>query len=244
VIKKSARVAIIPARGGSKGIPRKNLQLLGGYPLIAWAIRAAQRAQVFERIVVSTDDLEIASVATAYGAEVPFIRPREISQDYSLQLNTLVHALEHFEETGQNISSVTLLQPTSPFRFGSDCQNALGLFEEFGENTVVSVTDFSHVQPSNLYGGELNDLLSNLKSEDKGTLRQSFPKTWWRNGSIYIFSPFTLLNGRKLYTEKTLGYQMPSWQSHNIDNLNDLEDAEMAIFDPRISELRSSLFLE
>jgi len=241
-MKSDINVALIPARGGSKGIPRKNLQLLGGFPLIAWAIRSAQRANIFERIIVSTDDLEIAQVATKFGADVPFLRPLELAQDNSLQIDTILHALDFLMSELDPIHSVTLLQPTSPFRTSLDCQNAINTFRRGNGRTVISVCNYSHVHSSNLYSGELELLRPTLATKLEGTLRQTFPTSWWRNGAFYVFSPSELIERKVLYTDEIVGFEMPIWQSHNIDEVSDLSNAEYALGDMRLGDLMRNLF--
>ena len=237
-------VALIPARGGSKGIPRKNLQLLGGFPLVSWAIRVAQNADIFDRIIVSTDDLEIAQVAREFGVDVPFLRPPELAQDKTLQIDTILHALNFLKANFGSVSSLTLLQPTSPFRTGLDCQNALNIFRREKGKTVISVCNYSHVHSSNLYRGDLQALSPMLAASPEGTLRQFLPKSWWRNGAIYVFSPNEVIERSVLYTETIVGYEMPLWQSHNIDEVSDLVSAEHALGDSRIRNLMMNLFPE
>lgn len=239
---KRRHIALIPARGGSKGIPRKNLKLLGGHSLVAWAVQAAKNSQSFDNIVVSTDDLEIATHAVKYGAEVPFLRPKEYSGDDSKQLDTVRHVLEFYQGAGVSFSSVTILQPTSPFRTGDDCKRALKLFENSQENSVISICEYSHVQLTNLYLGTPESLKILGEQVAEGTLRQELPKIWWRNGALYVIAPSTILEKHSLYSEHILGYEMPYWQSHNIDNFSDLEEARRALTDRRISELKKNLF--
>lgn len=235
-------IALIPARGGSKGIPRKNIRFLGGFPLIAWAIRSAQLSNVFDRIIVSTDDMEIAQISMELEAEVPFIRPTHYAQDNTLQIETIKHALGFFNDSLYSINSLTLLQPTSPFRSPDDCRNAAALFDQGQGNTVISVCDFSHVQNSNTYCGELDELRPTVEGNKEGSLRQSFSRTWWRNGAIYVFSPTVILDSQSLYTPKILGYEMPIWQSRNIDEVRDFIDAENALSDLRVRNLMKVLF--
>ncbi len=133
-------LGIITARGGSKGIPRKNIKLLGGKPLIAYTIEASKESGIFDRIIVSTDDNEIAEVAKKYGAEVPFMRPAELAQDTTPTLPVLVHALEWLKSNeGYEPDAVAILQPTSPLRSSEHLRNAHVLFVQSGADSVVSV---------------------------------------------------------------------------------------------------------
>ncbi len=143
----SNSIAIIPARGGSKGLPRKNVRSLGGIPLIAHTIRAAVESRI-ERVIVSTDDDEIAEVSRDWGAEIPFRRPAEYSQDSSTSLSVLLHALEFMEEqAGFTLDYVIFLQPTSPFRVTRHIDEALDVFLRSGKRSLISVTDVQEFHP-------------------------------------------------------------------------------------------------
>jgi CMP-N-acetylneuraminic acid synthetase len=113
---KNKIIAIIPARGGSKGLPRKNIKLLLGKPLVAWTIEQAKNSKYVNKVVVSTEDKEIAEISRGYGAEVPFLRPKELARDDSPTIDAILHALNWFEESGEYFDIVVLLEPTSPLR--------------------------------------------------------------------------------------------------------------------------------
>jgi len=240
---KRKSLALIPARSGSKGIPKKNLVELGGHPLIAWSIMAARKVSCFDSIIVSTDDKDIATISRQYGAEVPFLRPSELARDNSLQVDTIKHSLEFLQSYGQVFDCVMLLQPTFPFRNPIDCEEAINLYYQVNCSTVVSVTDYSQVHSSNLYLGSLDALQSlEFESNFQGTLRQNLPKYWWRNGGIYALAPERIIKDRSLYSKTIYGYEIPRWQSHNIDSALDLVDARFALFDERILRIKSLLF--
>ena len=137
-------VAVIPARAGSKGIPRKNLVRIVGRPLIAYAIEAAQNAASADRVLISTDDSEIADVARELGAEVPFLRPAELANDAAPMLGVMRHALAWLESQGVAVEALVLLQPTSPLRTGRHVEEAIALFRSAPASSVVSVVEVPH----------------------------------------------------------------------------------------------------
>src|SRR5690554_6446866 len=139
-MEKNRRIlALIPARGGSKGLPRKNLRLLGGKPLIAWTIEEAVKSGCFAEVAVSTDDNEIAAAAKDYGARVPFLRPAELARDDTKGIEVVLHAMDWYETNEWAFDLLMLLQPTSPLRTAEDIRAALGVFSEKQAAAVVSV---------------------------------------------------------------------------------------------------------
>lgn len=180
-------LGIIPARGGSKGLPRKNVRLLGGVPLIAHTIRAGLESGI-ERLIVSTDDEEIAEVAGKWGAEVPFIRPAEFSGDSSSSLSVLLHALRFMEkERNYYPAHVVFLQPTSPFRQVQHIDEALDQYFRAGKHSLIGVTEVQEFHPYFMFtlseGNVLNPL---FEMEDRPLRRQDLPPVYRINGAIYI----------------------------------------------------------
>ena len=208
-------VALIPARGGSKGIPRKNLAPLAGKPLLHWAIDAALAADTVTRVVVSTDDDEIA--AAAGDAEL-LRRPAELAGDDTLMLDVIRHALEHVEPC----EVLVLLQPTSPLRRPEQVDEAVRLLLESGADTVVSVVEVPHrYEPSSLM--ELRD--GRLVARSEPTTRQAKELLYARNGpAILAVRPSGLGDG--LYGGNVIGYVMDERDSLDIDTAHDLELAE------------------
>jgi CMP-N,N'-diacetyllegionaminic acid synthase len=208
-------VALIPARGGSKGIPRKNLAPLGGKPLLQWAIDAARAAETVARVVVSTDDEEIA--AAAAGAEV-LRRPAGLAADDVPMLDVIRHALEHVEPC----DVLVLLQPTSPLRRPGQVDQAVRLLLESGADTVVSVVEVPHrYEPSSLM--ELRD--GRLVARSEPSTRQAKELLYARNGpAILAVRPSGLGDG--LYGGNVVGYVMDERDSLDIDTAHDLELAE------------------
>ncbi len=139
-------IALIPARGGSKGIPRKNIKSFSGKPLLQWSVECALRADCFDQVVVSTDDLEIADVAKSCGADVPFLRPSELASDISPGVAPVLHALNCLP----HVTDILLLQPTSPLRSTADIQNILAIRKQAGSDSAVSLT-ISNKHPDWMY---------------------------------------------------------------------------------------------
>jgi CMP-N,N'-diacetyllegionaminic acid synthase len=221
--------AVIPARGGSKGIPYKNLALLGGRPLIAWTIAAAKAAHGLGRIIVSTDDETIAAVAREHGAEVPFLRPAELSGDNAPALDVIAHALGELRtHDGESYDAVAYLQPTSPFRRAAQLTEAIALFTQERPDTLVSVTAVPHnMVPSSLMQS-LNTAGPLMLQAPVGQKlrRQEKERLFARNGpAILIVSATDALSYERLYGERVLGFEMDSMSSLDIDDPIDLEIA-------------------
>ncbi len=220
-------MAIIPARGGSKGLPRKNIMLLDGKPLIAYTIIVAKKSHIFDRIIVSTDNNEIAEIAKKYGAEVPFIRPTELATDKADSMDVVIHALKWFKEKGKKFDYIMKLQPTSPLRTVQDLIKSMELIIEKDGDSVISVSECEH-HP--LWSNKLDpDLkMSNFIDEDiKGKNRQELPKYYRVNGVIFISKVDTLLNTTDWYGEKSYAYIMDSKRALDIDSEIDFYLAEL-----------------
>lgn len=215
-------LALVNARGGSKGVPRKNVRVLAGQPLIAWSIKAALSAARITSVVVSTDDTEIAEVARSYGARVPFSRPDHLASDTALQIDVVRHAVATLEGAGETYDAIVILQPTCPLRRAEDIDGALALLEDSGADSVISVCDVGGRHPRTYYLSESGGRLSPLMSSDhRGVLRQNFEPTFWRNGAIYAMKRDVPMVLGSLYGAVTNGYVMPEERSFNIDSLFD-----------------------
>jgi len=230
-------LGIIPARGGSKSIPRKNIKDLCGKPLIGWTIEAAKRADFLDRVILTTDDDEIAEVGKKYGADVPFIRPKEFAEDKTPTLPVLQHAVNWLKEKGgYEPDAVMLLQPTAPLRQVRHIVEAAELFEKSGADSVVSVVEIpGHFSP---YWAVVEGQDGHAKLfvgdpiRKRITRRQDFPqKTYAHNGAIYLFKTKLLFDSQEpsLYGEHVRLYPMEEKYSVNIDSPEDWELAEMAI---------------
>tara|TARA_R110002020_G_scaffold183864_6_gene380392 strand:+ start:2030 stop:2740 length:711 start_codon:yes stop_codon:yes gene_type:complete len=227
----SGVIAIIPARGGSKRLPRKNIKLLSGKPLIAWTIIAAKESHVFDRIIVSTDDEEIAKISNQYGAETPFLRPQDLSSDTATTDDVVTHAVKWLRDNDGYISeNITVLQPTSPLRDGSSIIGAFDTFKKFGADAVVSVCEVEH--PLELAGKLPEDLsLSHFISPKNIKRSQDIPTSYRLNGAIYIYSKGLIGKSKEVYstTSKSYAYKMPREKSVDIDDELDFLWAEFLV---------------
>jgi len=222
---KNEILTIIPARAGSKGIKNKNIKIINGKPLIYWTIREAKKAKL-KKIIVSTDSKKIANISKKYGAEVPFLRPKKISQDSTKMIDVLKHALNFFSKSKFFFKYIMILQPTSPLRSHYDINKSIELFNKFKKATsLVSLVSVEDNHPSRMYYLKKFYLNKNPLSEKKtGTIRQNLKKMYLRNGAIYIVDVKNL--SRSLLGKKPIGYIMPDERSVNIDRYFDFKIAE------------------
>jgi CMP-N-acetylneuraminic acid synthetase len=225
-------LAIITARGGSKGLPGKNIKLMAGKPMIVWTIEAARQAQSVARVCVSTDDAAIASVSRDWGAEVPFLRPVELARDDTPGIAPVLHAVKWMEEhEGFRPDYVMLLQPTSPLRTAQDITSATELAESKGGDSVVSVSEVKH-HPCWAMKIQEDGALSNFLGLDlaevqrKYPRRQDLPAAYAENGAIYLTQRSVLLETQSFYGRRLLGYVMPAERSLDIDSKWDFDLAD------------------
>jgi CMP-N,N'-diacetyllegionaminic acid synthase len=210
-------LGIIPARGGSKGVPRKNIRLLGGKPLIGWTIEAALNSRVCERLLVSTDDPEIAMIARKSGADAPFLRPPSLSSDTATSLSVAEHAVDWLKDTtGEIFSHILYLQPTSPFRTPEDICDAV-IIAKKANAAVVSVCEPQHHPFLCKIIQEDGTLVNFLSESAQFTRRQDFPVVYALNGAIYINSVASIQTEKTFTPEKTIPYIMPPERSLDID---------------------------
>ena len=225
-------LALIPARGGSKGIPHKNIQPLAGRPLIAWSIEAALEAQSVSRVIVSTDDEKIAQTACHYGGEVPFLRPAELAGDAILTIDVVLHTLGWLVENRQTIPDYMLvLQPTSPLRTSEDIEAAIRLGLSKNAAAVVSVCEANphpYLCKRILEDGTLQDFVS---AERQYLRRQDMPDAYALNGAIYLNRTENLLAEKTLHPRHALAYVMPVERSLDIDTGWDMHLADLILRD-------------
>lgn len=223
-------IAIIPARGGSKRLPRKNVLPLAGKPLIMWSIEAALASKYIDKIIVSTDDTEIADISRAAGASVPFLRPAELASDTASSADVVIHALDYLESQEEYYDYIVLLQPTSPLRTSADINVALELCIEKDANSIISVCETDHsplwentLPPDHSMVGFINENITKLRSQD-------LPTYYRINGAIYICKTEKLLKERTFFINKHIyAYVMSKLDSVDIDDKIDFIIAEILI---------------
>lgn len=221
-------LVIIPARGGSKGIPGKNIKPLGGKPLICHAIDHARGVAPDARICLSTDSEEIKDTAERYGLEVPFLRPAELASDNAGTYGVLLHALDYYESHGGHFDAILLLQPTSPFRRQEDIAGALALYSP-ELDMVVSVTEAEANPYYNCFEEDSHGMLHLSKGDGSITRRQDAPKAWQYNGAVYVINPESLQKMPLSKFGKVKKYVMDPIHSLDLDTLFDWKMAELMI---------------
>jgi CMP-N,N'-diacetyllegionaminic acid synthase len=223
-------LAVVPARGGSRGVPRKNIRLLGEHPLLAYTIAAGRASTRVTDLVVSTEDHEIADVATTYGAEV-VQRPAELATDEAPTAPVIQHAIERVEHaTGRTYDYILTLQPTTPFRRGWDIDAAVDVLEGTPnpQASVTSVVRIFDAHPERVKRLEDDRLLPYVAGEDLPTRRQDLPPAYLRNGAIYLSHRHTVLAG-SVWGNPEIPYEMPPERSVNIDEPLDFLLAEAVV---------------
>ncbi len=219
-------LGIIPARGGSKTVPRKNIRLVGGKPLIAYTIQAARESRSISCLVTSTEDDEIAGICTGLGCEV-VKRPAELAGDDTPTLPVVQHVFQVLESRDEKFDYGVLLQPTSPLRTGEDIDKALTILDETGADSVVSVYQVRDHHPARMYR-LVDGRLVPYGAEATFQRRQDLPAVYHRNGAIYAFRR-GLPDRNTLLGEDIRPYIMTEERSLNIDNENDLLLADLLL---------------
>ncbi|MFM2621545.1 acylneuraminate cytidylyltransferase family protein [Vibrio owensii] len=222
-------IALITARGGSKGLPRKNVLPLYGIPLIGWTIKAAQGCSYISKVLVSTDDDEIARVSEGFGAEV-IDRPDELATDTASSIDVISHAISWLEQKEvQKYKGMILLQPTSPLRTSHHIKDAIELYENTTANIVISVFEPTHT-PIKAYLENEDGTLSGLYSNEAPyQRRQDLPKAYQPNGAIYAFSIDEFKLNNHFPRNKVFPYVMSEVESTDIDTLEDLKKVEIQL---------------
>lgn len=222
-------LAIIPARGGSKGVPRKNIKILNGKPLIAYTIEEAKKSKYIDRIIISTDDEEIANVSKKFNAEIPFLRPKEFAEDNSPTVDSIIHTLNWLKENeNYQPDYICVLQCTSPLRTSDDIDGTIEKLESTDMDGAVSICE-AEVNPywTNVFDG---DKLNYFIEEGKKILRrQDLPEVYRMNGAVIVVKTEIVINYNTLEPNKITGYVMDSKKSIDIDNMEDFLMAEILI---------------
>jgi CMP-N,N'-diacetyllegionaminic acid synthase len=221
-------LALIPARGGSKGLPRKNILPLLGKPLIAWTIEQALASEFVDEVCVSTDDTEIAEVAAASGAPVPFMRPECLAADATPSIDVIRHALGHYATSGRLFDHLILLEPTSPLREVADIDGCLRkLLAEPRAESIVSVAPLESQHPAFAVDITEDGLLRPFVGEGFRVLRrQDLSDAYFFDGTIYASQTESLLARGTFYHDRTAAWVVPRWRSLEIDEEPDLVCAE------------------
>lgn len=228
-------LAVIPARGGSKGVPRKNIKEICGIPLIGYSIIAAINSKLFDKIIVSTDDEEIAELAKRFGAEVPFLRPQDISNDQATSDDVMLHAIQYYEDRGIFFEEICKLQPTSPLRTYRHIREAYSLYKEKNCNYTVSVCECEH---SPLWSGVIGEdkLLDNFISDGaKRSCRQQMDKYYRLNGAIYLGKVENFKKEGTFLGQGCLAYIMSQEESVDIDSMLDFKVAEILMRERKVN---------
>jgi len=228
-------LSIIPARGGSKGIPRKNLAKINGRPLIEYSIKAALDVSQITDVVVSTDDKEIADVSRELGAQVPFIRPLELATDKAQSAPVVRHAVEFMEKLkGYTYDAVLMLQPTSPLRKSLHIKKALDIYQSSDIDSLVSVVSVSQhpYRMKKLVGNKLINYID--QGFENMIPRQELPEVYIRNGAIYLCSRSVIIHKKVLVGENCYGLVMDDFESINIDSKLDLVLAETILREGKV----------
>lgn len=222
-------LAIIPSRGGSKGLPRKNILPLLGKPLIAYSIEAARASRFIGRVVVSTDDVEIAEIARRYDAEVPFLRPPDLARDDTPSLPVVQHVISQLQKSdGYEPKVIILLQPTSPLRRTADIDRSVALLTKSGADSVVSVCIAEHhpYWMKSLEGDQVRPFLANAPEHNR---RQDLPPVYRLNGAVYVTRREVVTQHNLLLGSDTRGVVMDADSSVDIDTLLDFKLAEFIL---------------
>ncbi|MFG6106704.1 pseudaminic acid cytidylyltransferase [Leptothoe sp. EHU-05/26/07-4] len=220
------KVAVIPARGGSKRIPRKNIKAFCGKPMLAWSILAALDSHLFDRIIVSTDNVEIAEVAKQWGAEVPFVRPNTLADDYTGTTEIVAHATQWMDDQGWPVVSVCCIYATAPFIQVGDLQRGLELLNSGNWEYVFSVTEFAA------------PIFRSFKENSEGGIEMFFPEFFLHRsqdlpkalhdaGQFYWGRAAAWLGGKRIFNRHSAPVIIPKWRVHDIDNEEDWVRAEI-----------------
>lgn len=219
-------LAIIPARGGSKGVPHKNIIPICGKPLIGYTIEPALEAVklgVIDKLIVSTDDEEIAEAARKSGAEVPFMRPEYLSSDTAKSVDVMIHAVDFYKEQGVDYDTVLLLQPTAPLRSVEDIVESLKLFKKQGTSSLISCYKEEYISDAVTYYKEGDLAIALNPNHNKGIRRQEEKEKFVRNGAIYITTVKQMKDNHRVFDDVPAMYVMPKERSVNIDTIDDVE---------------------
>jgi len=224
-------LGLIPARGQSKGIPRKNIWPLAGKPLLAYTAEAALLSRRLSRVILSTDDEEIAAVGRNCGLEVPFLRPEELATDGAPTIGVVQHAIRYLQSAGSTFQAVMVLQPTNPLREAADIDGAVDLLRETGADSVIAFVDVGEKHPARMKSIDGEGRVHNLPFNEtqEGLARQQLPKLYLREGSIYLTRIPVVMESGSLQGSDCRAWIIEPERACNIDTQLDMEWAEFLI---------------
>ncbi|MCF8780316.1 acylneuraminate cytidylyltransferase family protein [Vibrio sp. IRLE0018] len=231
-------LAIIPARGGSKGVKRKNIRSVANEPLIYWSIKASKESKLLTQTYLNTDDEEIAQVGRDKGAQV-LMRPSELAQDKTPMIPVLQYVCSEAEKIHGRFDTIVLLQPTAPMRTGADIDLAINMFHDADCQSLVSVYQVDDCHPSRMYRLTNSETLEKIYQEPKGALRQDLEPIYHRNGALYLCTRELLMEKGRLTCDSPLAFVMPKERSVNIDDEFDLKIADFVMscaVSPQVNE--------
>lgn len=217
-------LAIIPARGGSKGVPRKNIRNLCGKPLIAWTIEEARKSRYIDRIILSSEDIEIITVAKQWGCEVPFVRPQDLAQDDTPGMTPVLYTIDTLAE---KYEYVVLLQVTSPLRTVEDIDGCIEWCIKHQANSCMAISEVSENPYWMFTIGQDNQLTKLMETDSEYLRRQDLPKVFIINGAMYIAQTEWLLKNKEFDSPETIGYIMPQERAVDIDCEMDFKICEL-----------------
>ena len=222
-------IAIVPARGGSKGLPGKNIKDLLGKPMIAYTIEEALKSKNISEVIVSTDYKEIESVAIKYGAKSYFLRPEHLASDHAKAIDNYIYTIDRLNECfGYDIKNFVVLQPTSPLRTVEDIDGAIKLFKDKNADSVISYTEEYHPVEWHKYitkDGKFENIFN-----EKLLNRQEIRKSYFPNGAVFVFD-YGLIKQKKYYSDNSYAYIMPRNRSTDVDTLEDFKYIEFLLLE-------------
>lgn len=234
-------LGLVPSRGGSKGIPRKNIRLLGGQPLLAYTATAARKSAWLTRVLLSTDDAEIAAVGKAMGLDVPFLRPAELALDTTPMIEVVLHAIRWVQGQGEKYEAICLLQPTSPLRSAETIDRCIARLWELDADCVMSVRPVpAEYNPHWVYFERPEGrLVPSVGEREPISARQLLPPAYHRDGSVFVARTESVLSHGSLYGTKTVGVVSPENEACDLDSEEQWEALERRLRSiPNLSPVR------
>jgi CMP-N-acetylneuraminic acid synthetase len=230
-------IGLVPARGGSKGIPRKNIRPLGGKPLLAYTADVALRSRLLARVILSTDDAEVAETGLRCGLDVPFLRPAHLAEDSTPTLDVVQHAVVWLEAHGERVDAICLLQPTHPFRRLQDVDACIARLADEGADSVVTVVAVPpHYNPHWVYLQNADGALRISTGEAEPIARrQDLPPAFRREGSVYVTRRDVIMHGHSMYGARMFGHLVQDDGRVDLDTIEDWHRAELFLRDGRLA---------